>query len=128
MAFQVISQKLLKFFNGTKIVVFLKISLAWFELGWGTVFLNYLALAFKRFKVIIIRNTCIKISCFIFWIKQWTFSYSRIIWTIFIRLFIGITKYKSSASSIDFPSIFVIHLVNSAQFLDAICVEKLLRQ
>ena len=32
------------------------------------------------------------------------------------------TKSKSSASSIVVPSIFVIHLVNSAQFLNATCV------
>ena len=32
------------------------------------------------------------------------------------------TKSKSSASSIFVPSIFVIHLVNGAQFLNATCV------
>ena len=32
------------------------------------------------------------------------------------------TKYKSSASSIIVPSIFVIHLMNGAQFLSATCV------
>ena len=32
------------------------------------------------------------------------------------------TKSKSSASSIVVPSIFVIHLVNGAQFLNATCV------
>ena len=32
------------------------------------------------------------------------------------------TKSKSSASSIVVSSIFVIHLVNSAQFLNATCV------
>ena len=32
------------------------------------------------------------------------------------------TKYESSASSIVVPSIFVIHLVQSAQFLNATCV------
>ena len=31
------------------------------------------------------------------------------------------TKYKYSASSIVVPSIFVIHLVNGAQFLNASC-------
>ena len=32
------------------------------------------------------------------------------------------TKSKSSASSIVVPSIFVIHLANGAQFLNATCV------
>ena len=32
------------------------------------------------------------------------------------------TKFKSSASSIDTLSIFVIHLVNGAQFLNTTCV------
>ena len=32
------------------------------------------------------------------------------------------TKYESSASPIVVPSIFVIHLVQSAQFLNATCV------
>ena len=32
------------------------------------------------------------------------------------------TKSKSSASSIVVPSIFMIHLVNGAQFLNATCV------
>ena len=32
------------------------------------------------------------------------------------------TKPKSSASSIVVPSIFVIHLVNGVQFLNATCV------
>ena len=31
------------------------------------------------------------------------------------------TKSKSAASSIAVPSIFVIHLVNGAQFLNATC-------
>ena len=35
------------------------------------------------------------------------------------RLYIGITKSKSSASFIVFPPIFAIHLVNGAQFLNA---------
>ena len=35
-----------------------------------------------------------------------------------MRLYIRITKYKSSASSIFVPSIFVIHLVNGAQLLN----------
>ena len=32
------------------------------------------------------------------------------------------TKAKSSATSIVVPSIFVIHLVNGAQFLNATCI------
>ena len=32
------------------------------------------------------------------------------------------TKSKSSASSVVVPSIFVIHVVNGAQFLNANCV------
>ena len=36
-----------------------------------------------------------------------------------MRLSIGITKSKSSESYIVFPSIFVIHLVNGVQFLNA---------
>ena len=39
-----------------------------------------------------------------------------------MRLYIGMTKSKSSASSIVVPSIFVIHLVNGAQFLNATCI------
>ena len=34
------------------------------------------------------------------------------------------TKSKSSAPSIDLPSIFVIHLVNGAQFLNTTCVAR----
>ena len=34
----------------------------------------------------------------------------------------GMTKRKSSASSIVVSSIFVVHLVNGAQFLNAACV------
>ena len=34
------------------------------------------------------------------------------------------TKSKYSASSIDVPSIFGIHLVNNAQFLNASCAAK----
>ena len=34
------------------------------------------------------------------------------------------TESKSSASSIFVPSIFVIHLVNGAQFLNATCVAR----
>ena len=34
----------------------------------------------------------------------------------------GMTKFKSSASSIVVPSIFSIHLVNGAQFLNATCI------
>ena len=37
-------------------------------------------------------------------------------------LYIGMTKSKSSTPSIVVPSIFVIHLVNNAQFLNATCV------
>ena len=36
-----------------------------------------------------------------------------------MRSYIGMTKSKSSASSVVIPSIFVIHLVNSAHFLNA---------
>ena len=36
-----------------------------------------------------------------------------------MRLYIGITKSKFSASSIVVSSIFVMHLVNGAQFLNA---------
>ena len=39
-----------------------------------------------------------------------------------MRLYIGMTKSKSSASPIVAPSIFVIHLVNGAQFLNATCI------
>ena len=35
------------------------------------------------------------------------------------KLYIGITKFKFSASSIGVSSIFVIHLMNGAQFLNA---------
>ena len=34
------------------------------------------------------------------------------------------TKSKSSASSIVVPAIFVIHLVNGAQFLNTTCVAR----
>ena len=42
----------------------------------------------------------------------------------YIRWYIGMTKYKSSASSIVFPSIFVIHLVDKVQFLNNTCVTR----
>ena len=35
-------QKLLRYFNDTAIVAFFRISLAWFETGWATVFSNNL--------------------------------------------------------------------------------------
>ena len=37
-------------------------------------------------------------------------------------MYTDITKYKSSASSVVVPSIFAIHLVNGAQFLNDTCV------
>ena len=40
----------------------------------------------------------------------------------FIKLYIDVTKSKFSVSSIVVSSIFVIHLVNGAQFLNATCV------
>ena len=40
-----------------------------------------------------------------------------------MKLYIGMTKSKSLASSIVVPSIFLIHSVNVAQFLNATCVE-----
>ena len=42
-----------------------------------------------------------------------------------MRLYIGMTKSKSSASSVAVSSIFVIHLVNGAQFLSATCAARL---
>ena len=39
-----------------------------------------------------------------------------------MRLYIDMTKFKSSASSIVIQSIFVKHLVNGAQFLNITCV------
>ena len=34
-------------------------------------------------------------------------------------MYIGMSKSKSSASSIPFPSIFLIHLINGAEFVNA---------
>ena len=39
-----------------------------------------------------------------------------------MRLYIGMTKSKLSALYIVAPSVFVIHLVNGAQLLNATCV------
>ena len=39
-----------------------------------------------------------------------------------MKLYFGLTKSKSSASSIIAPSFFVIHLVNGAEFLNVTCV------
>ena len=41
-------QKLLKYFNGTAIVAFLKILLVWFGAGWTPVFSNNLATVFPN--------------------------------------------------------------------------------
>ena len=41
------------------------------------------------------------------------------------KLNIGMTKSKSSASSVVVPSFFVIHLMNEAQFLNAASVARL---
>ena len=41
-----------------------------------------------------------------------------------MRLYIGLTKSKSSASSVVVPSVSVIHLVTGAQFLNATCVSQ----
>ena len=41
-----------------------------------------------------------------------------------MRLYIGITKSKYSASSIVVPSVFVIHLVNGVQILNAIGISQ----
>ena len=38
-----------------------------------------------------------------------------------MKLYIGLTKSKSSALSIVVPSIFAIHSVNGAQLLNASC-------
>ena len=40
------------------------------------------------------------------------------------RLYIDIAKYKYSASSIGVPSIFLVHSMNAAQFLNATSVER----
>ena len=45
-------------------------------------------------------------------ISEWFELYS-------IRLYIGITKSESSASSIVVPSIFMVYLMNGAQFLNS---------
>ena len=42
-----------------------------------------------------------------------------------MRLYVGTSKSKPSASSIAFSSIFVMHLVNGAQFVNATCVARL---
>ena len=42
-----------------------------------------------------------------------------------IKLYIDMTKSKSSASSIVAPSTFVTNLVNDAQFSNATCVDAL---
>ena len=39
-----------------------------------------------------------------------------------MRLYISITKSKSSASSIAVPSTFAIHLLNGAHFLNTTCI------
>ena len=48
-------------------------------------------------------------------VSEWFEVYSN-------KLYIGKSKSKSSASSIVVSSIFMIHLVNGAQFLNASCV------
>ena len=45
-------QKLLKYFNGTAIATFFRIPLAWFRLGWATVFPNNLAWYLKDLKLL----------------------------------------------------------------------------
>ena len=58
-------QKLLKYFNSTVIVTFFRTSLA----SSASLFSNNLALHLKDLKLLSKCYICIKISCFIFWIK-----------------------------------------------------------
>ena len=60
MAFRVIS-KLLKYFNGAAIVVFFRIPLAWFGVGWTTVFPNNLALYLKDLKLLVLTISALKL-------------------------------------------------------------------
>ena len=72
-------QELLRYLNSTAIVTFLKI----YYLHLQLCFLN-LDLYLKRFQIIIIRNVCIKNSCFLFRIKPWTTCRVRIIYYILL--------------------------------------------
>ena len=83
-------QKLLRYFNGTAIVALLEIPFA----PSATVFPINLFSYLKDSKLLLLRILVLKL-------------YSN-------ELCIGLTKYKSSTSSIVIPSIFVIHLMNGA--------------
>ena len=53
--------KLLKYFNGTVIVAFLKILSAWFGASWATVFLNNLALYSKYLILLVLAISGLKL-------------------------------------------------------------------
>ena len=61
MAFQVISKKLLKYFNGTVIVAFFRIPFAAFEADWATVFPNNLALYLKDLNLLSLAISALKL-------------------------------------------------------------------
>ena len=82
-------------------------------------FLIIISLILERFKIIIVSNISIKISSSILRINyklpvglESSELYS-------IKLNIDMTKSKSSGLSIIIPSIFLIHLVNGTEFLNA---------
>ena len=54
-------QKLLKYFNGTAIVAFFRISLALFGAGWATVFANNIDLLLKDLKLLLIATSALKL-------------------------------------------------------------------
>ena len=54
-------QKLLKYFNGTAIVAFFRISLALFGAGWATVFANNIDLLLKDLKLLLLAISALKL-------------------------------------------------------------------
>ena len=115
-------QKLLKYFNGTAIIAFLTIPLASFGLSWTTVFPNILDLCSKDLKLLSLAITALKLVASSFESSHKFPVVSEQFELYSIKFYTGMTK--SSAASIVVSSIFVIHLVNNAQFVSDICVAR----
>ena len=101
-------QKLFRYFNGTAVVAFLKVP----HSSSISVFLNNLALYLKDLKLTVFVISLLKpisssLRNYLLWQNFELYS---------IKLYIGMAKSKSSASSIVVPSIFSIHLVNGPEF------------
>ena len=92
---------------------FFKIPLA----GWATAFPNNLALYLKNLKLSVFATSLSKSVALSLEQNHILPVVSQQIELYSVKLYIGMTKSKSSASSIGFPLVFVIHFCDTMIFL-----------